>query len=130
MKFSQGQFFKILIEISCCCVKYSLSRKINLFLLRFSSFKSIFIVYLRDHICRICDIFPRLHEIFNDSFSENFNEIFMETRFREIFHHYLCVCLSLAACAHYCKTPILCQNDGTYSTVQFVLSDSKMCLFL
>jgi len=27
-------------------------------------------------------------------------------------------------------TTVLCQNDGTYSTMQFALSDSKMCLVL
>jgi len=26
--------------------------------------------------------------------------------------------------------PVLCQNDGTYSTVQFAPLDSKMCLVL
>ena len=33
-----------------------------------------------------------------------------------------------SVCPSVCHTPVLCQNDGTYSTMQFSPLDSKMCL--
>ena len=35
-----------------------------------------------------------------------------------------------SVCPSVRHTPVLCQNDGTYSTVQLALLDSKMCLVL
>jgi len=44
----------------------------------------------------------------------------------------LSVCLSVrpSVCPSVRHTPLLCQNGGTYSTVQFAPLDSKMCLVL
>jgi len=33
-----------------------------------------------------------------------------------------------SVCLSVCQTPVLCQNDCLRSTVQFELSNSKMCL--
>ena len=58
----------------------------ELFLLRFSSFQSILLFYyvLCDRIYRIPDILPRIREILNESFSENF----MPAKFRELLRHH------------------------------------------
>jgi len=36
----------------------------------------------------LSDILPRFYEIFDESFIENFHEIFMQAKFHEILHHY------------------------------------------
>ena len=38
--------------------------------------------------------------------------------------------MCLSVCPSVCHTPVLCQIDGTYSTVQFPPLYSKMCLVL
>jgi len=58
------------------------------------------------------DILPRFHEILNESFSKNFNEIFMQAKFHEILNyittgvHYICILYIVFWCIRYLKHQI------------------------